>query len=127
MVIFIYNLVSIAFSLMLVYTNHIEYATLFYVAMSLCATVITYFTNVGIKSYKNINDPNKEAVIKIVYVDGHETRLANFIGSFVVHSSIVLMLMHSTLLFILISLVFIYRVLSLIKNNKFILKQGKSL
>ncbi|QXO12003.1 hypothetical protein pEaSNUABM44_00307 [Erwinia phage pEa_SNUABM_44] len=126
MIIFIYNIVSIIFSLMFIYTGHIVEVKIFYVMLALCAIGITFCVNKVVESYKTIHNSEKKEAIEMVYVHEYGLRLSNYIGSFIVHSSIILMLIHSIPLFVSISAVLIYRVLSLIKNNKLVIKERKS-
>ncbi|SOK58584.1 hypothetical protein [Yersinia phage fHe-Yen9-04] len=121
---FIYNIVSICITLLLIYTGNIVEAKAFYIILCLGAIFITYLMNNKVLEYTTCNSKLREA-LKLIFLDEYKMRLSNYIGSYIVHALIILMLIGTTNLIIAISAVMIYRVASLIKNHKFILTAGK--
>lgn len=121
---FIYNIVSICIALLLVYTGHIVAATTFYLILCMGAILLTSNINARVLQYKTCSSKLREG-LRLIFLDEYKIRLSNYIGSFLVHTLIILMLMGTNNLIIAISAVMIYRVSSLVRNHKIVMKEGK--
>lgn len=117
MIIFIYNIIVIIFSLVLITSGQINAAYAMYTIFGFGALWVAYSLKSAVEEYPNLSLNVKNGA-EIIYLTEFQTKIGNYIGSGLIHAGIALFLLHSVVVTIGILIVAAARIKFAFDVNK---------